>query len=67
MAKYKDRFNIRLIKAFVVLDDGYDTDYVKSELKKLIPLYMVPKSFVQLDSLPMNANGKTDRKKLMEL
>ena len=67
VAKYKDRFNIRLIKAFVVLDDGYDTDYVKSELKKLIPLYMVPKSFVQLDSLPMNANGKTDRKKLMEL
>ena len=67
VAKRKDRFNIKLIKAFVVLDDGYDTDYVKSELKRLIPLYMVPKSIVKINEMPVNANGKTDRKKLMEL
>ena len=67
VAKRKDEFNIKLIKAFVVLDDGYEVDYVKSELKKLIPLYMVPKSIVKIDEMPVNANGKTDRKKLIEL
>ena len=66
-AKYKDEFNIRMLKAFVVLDDGCDTDFVRRELKILLPAYMVPKSIVQLEQMPMNANGKTDRKKLIEL
>lgn len=67
IAKYKDEFNIRMLKAFVVLDEGFDIDHVKNELKNLVPAYMVPKGFVQLDEMPMNANGKTDRKKLNEL
>lgn len=67
IAKYKDEFNIRMLKAFVVLDEGYDTDHVRNELKTLVPAYMVPKSIVQIEQMPMNANGKTDRKKLNEI
>lgn len=35
---------------------------LKSELKKLIPDYMVPKSFSYVETLPLTANGKADRR-----
>jgi D-alanine--poly(phosphoribitol) ligase subunit 1 len=55
--------------------NGYDeiTGFVKSEmskqeiktmLKELIPEYMVPRKIFLKDSLPKNANGKVDRKRL---
>lgn len=67
VAKYQDKFNIKIIKAYVVLEDGYSEEYVKENLKKLIPLYMIPKQIIKLEALPINCNGKIDRKKLMEL
>lgn len=39
---------------------------IKNELKKMIPVYMIPRKVVIIDSFPMNTNGKIDRKKLME-
>jgi len=56
-----------MIKAFVVLEYGYDAEYVKEELKKFIPLYMMPKQIIEMDSLPISCNGKIDRKQLIEL
>ncbi len=35
---------------------------LKSELKDLIPDYMVPKSFSYVDALPLTTNGKADRR-----
>ena len=37
---------------------------IRSELKKRIPEYMIPRKFVFEDSLPMTQNGKVDRKAL---
>ncbi len=34
---------------------------LKAEVRKKIPLYMVPKRFFALNKLPLNANGKIDR------
>ena len=34
------------------------------EISKYIPKYMWPNTFIQLDELPMNLNGKIDRPKL---
>lgn len=61
---------VKSITAFVVSSDEIkekSTSYIKDELSKLVPHYMVPKKIKFLDSLPMNTNGKIDRKKLKEL
>ena len=68
IAKYKENTNIvRLIKAFVTVGREIDDKYIKNELDKLIPRYMIPKKIVILDKIPVNNNGKYDRKKLNEL
>ena len=39
---------------------------VKKELKERLPFYMVPQKIIKMDALPMNANGKIDRKILKQ-
>lgn len=39
---------------------------IKNELRKLVPVYMVPKKIIKKDTFPLNTNGKVDRKKLLE-
>lgn len=54
--------------AYVVMKNGMrDTAPVREYLKGQTPGYMVPDSFVPLDSLPLTANGKIDRQRLSEL
>lgn len=40
---------------------------LKSQLKQLLPDYMVPKVFTYVTDIPLTANGKADRSKLMAL
>lgn len=37
------------------------------ELKNTLPEYMYPNNFILLESMPINSNGKVDRKKLKEM
>ncbi|MGY2183830.1 non-ribosomal peptide synthetase [Pseudomonas agarici] len=58
--------------AFVVPRDkeevsGDFTRKLTAQLRNEVPDYMIPARYVLLDSIPYNANGKTDRKALYEL
>lgn len=67
-AKYKGSSKIvKTIKAFVSVADELDTLQIRHKLSELIPAYMISKSIVKLDAIPLNKNGKIDRKRIEEL
>lgn len=68
IAKYTENNNVKTIKAFVAAEAAeFDSSYIRNELSKKIPGYMAPRTITVLDRLPMNKNGKIDRKALAEL
>ncbi|MDE1675555.1 AMP-binding enzyme, partial [Nocardia gipuzkoensis] len=68
IAKSDPKTGDRLVAYLVAADAdaGVDVAQVKSELAAGLPSYMVPSAFVVLDALPLNVNGKLDRKALPE-
>lgn len=46
--------------------DLLDRKQLKRLLKEKLPTYMLPNKVIQLDQLPSNANGKIDRKALLD-
>jgi len=67
VAKSDSNGIIKMIKSYVVLEKGYEEEFIRKELKKLLPSYMVPKVIKKLDKMPINKNGKIDRRSLSEL
>jgi len=68
---YKNE-KIAYLKAIVELEVENDLGNlkngirIKKDLAKLVPEYMVPRNVTIIDKLPMNTNGKIDRKKLAQ-
>jgi len=56
----------RYIVAYIVpiSEQNFDLSAVRQYLADRLPSYMVPQSFVILDKLPVNVNGKVDKKLL---
>jgi amino acid adenylation domain-containing protein len=63
-----DRTGDKYLCAYIVFQGPIDTDQteLKSYLLQTLPEYMVPAHFVKLESIPLNPNGKVDRKALPE-
>ncbi len=53
-----------LLCAYVVTRDGAEPPDLRPHLASRLPAYMVPSVVRRLDRLPLNANGKIDRKAL---
>ena len=45
-------------------DVEFDPNEVRQELMKRLPYYMIPAFFMKIDTIPLKANGKFDRKAL---
>ena len=51
---------------YVVLEGGVKTNELRRYLKERLPEYMVPGVWVEMEELPVTANGKLDRRGLPE-
>jgi len=52
------------ILAYFTSSNSLDGTALKTFLSQGLPLYMVPAHFIQLDTIPLTANGKTDLRAL---
>ena len=59
-----DEAGERRLVAYVVLDEERPVSDLRDTLRDRLPAYMVPAAFVILDRLPLNPNGKVDRRAL---
>jgi D-alanine--poly(phosphoribitol) ligase subunit 1 len=62
--KYGDSGEIKAIQAYVT--GNITAEEVREKLSEKIPSYMIPKTIKITDKLPVNPNGKTDRKALTD-
>lgn len=64
-AERKTGNNIILLEA---PDTVYEvnTKYLKNELSKYVPSYMLPEHYIAYEEFPLNGNGKIDREKMKQ-
>ncbi|MHC5290487.1 lichenysin non-ribosomal peptide synthetase LicB [Bacillus licheniformis] len=60
----EDAYGNKALCGYVVADEQLDTESLARKLGQTLPDYMVPAYWVQLDELPVTANGKVDRRAL---
>jgi acyl carrier protein len=59
-----DQANSLYLVAYLTSDLAIQSNELRDFLKQRLPEYMVPAYFVRLPEIPLNANGKADRKVL---
>jgi len=65
----EDESKHNILLAYITTQEGkeIDAEQLKFELALSIPEYMVPQAIITLDSMPLTANGKIDKKGLFVL
>lgn len=54
----------KIINAYVVSNNRINQSDIKNELSKTLPNYMIPANIMQIEKIPVNQNGKVDKKAL---
>ncbi|MEH0417371.1 non-ribosomal peptide synthetase family protein [Streptomyces sp. B21-083] len=60
----EDRPGDQRLVAYVVTETPLTGDELKTRLATVLPAHLVPSAFVEVDAIPLNANGKLDRRAL---
>ncbi len=61
-----ERGGSRYLCAYHTAGSNPDAADMAAKLKDMLPLYMIPSCYVQIDRIPLNENGKVDKRALPE-
>ena len=61
---HQDEKGEKTLCAYFVANQSYSVSEIKGVLSEKLPQFMIPSYFVQLEQMPITANGKIDRKAL---
>lgn len=57
--------NLSYMAAYIVLKQpDVSLSTLKKKMARFLPNYMIPEFFIRMNDLPLNANGKVDKKML---
>jgi len=57
----------QLVALYVPENDSVSDAEIRAHLARVLPDYMVPTQFIELEQIPVNANGKVNRKALADI
>ncbi|WP_250944740.1 non-ribosomal peptide synthetase [Clostridium felsineum] len=63
----EDENKEKSINAYIVSDEDITVSEIREELEKMLPDYMVPAYMMQIENIPLTANGKIDKKALPKI
>ncbi|WP_318654371.1 amino acid adenylation domain-containing protein [Streptomyces sp. WA6-1-16] len=65
----KDKHGASLLRAYVRATTAAPADeaLLRSQLRKVLPESMIPRTITYVDAFPLTTNGKVDRRKLLEI
>jgi len=63
----QEKNNKKHIISFYISNDELDESVLKQYLKTSLPNFMIPSRIIRLESLPINNNGKVDKKSLPQI
>ncbi|WP_426094743.1 amino acid adenylation domain-containing protein [Flavobacterium sp. DSR2-3-3] len=63
----KQKDGEKFLAAYYVSETHLDKNEIQSNLFAVLPEYMIPSHYVELESLPLTSNGKINRKALPEI
>ncbi|URZ15357.1 non-ribosomal peptide synthetase [Clostridium felsineum] len=63
----EDENKEKSINAYIVSDEEITVSEIRKELEKTLPDYMIPAYMMQIENIPLTANGKLDKKALPKI
>lgn len=57
----------KVICAYIVGEGKIEIESIKNRLRKCLPAYMIPAYMMQIEQIPMNSNGKLDKRALPKI
>ncbi|KAA6473946.1 non-ribosomal peptide synthetase/type I polyketide synthase [Bacillus swezeyi] len=63
----KDPANTPCLAAYFEAKQAVDEQHLRGYLRRHLPEYMVPSYFIEVDAMPLTANGKLDKKGLPDI